>query len=254
MGYKEEVYNGNSWADILDDLTETQVAASSTLTSNGRSAQEIMRSYILEASKANQVSPRVYRDVLRSVIASFGNLYYLDGDGKTKRVLSDHANAERTIGKKFKENTIVLPFITIGQTGSESDSNKQRYDNILIQSRVWDEDKQRAERVIKLADVPVKVTYAINVWTKYMADMDQLTESIRLKFNPGVALKTGFSDSVKCFLTSEDDTSTLNVADKEERLIRKKFIAQAEFFIPSPSFKVTSTGRIEKVVNEIWVS
>lgn len=254
MGYKEEVYAGNSWADILDDLTETSVAASSTLTSHGRSAQEIMRGYILEASKANQVSPRVYRDVLRSVISSFGNLYYLDGDNKTKRVLADHANAERTIGKKFKENSIVLPYITVGQVGSESDPNKQRYDNILIQTRSWNEDIQKAERIIKLADVPVKVTYSINVWTKYMSDMDQLTESIRLKFNPGTNLKTWFSDSVKCFLVSEDDTSSLNVPDKEERLIRKSFRASAEFYIPSPTFKVTSTGRIEKVVNEVWVS
>ena len=248
---KESVYKGDSIEDVLTQTTEY---TGDLPDATGRSSREVMRSYILEASQDSHLAPMVYRDMLRASIASFGTLHYVDGDGKTKRVLSEHANAERTISKKFKENTIVLPLITVGQSGSSSDDRKQRYDNVLIQTRTWNEDTQRAERIIKFADVPVKVDYKVNVWTKYMSDMDQLTELIRLKFNPGVVLKTKFSDSIKAFLTNEAAVGQLEVADKQDRIIRKSFTISAELFIPSPSFKVTSTGRVEKIVSEFWVS
>ena len=158
MGYKEDVYTGKIIPDLLDDAVESSVGSGTTMTTTGRSAQEIMRSFILEASQASHVAPHVYKDVLRGVIASFGNLHYLDEDGKAKRVKAQHGNVERTIGNKYKENTIVLPLISVNQVGGESDPGKQRFDNVLIQSKWWDETEQRAKRVIKFADVPVVVS------------------------------------------------------------------------------------------------
>jgi len=73
-----------------------------------------------------------------------------------------------------------------------------------------------------------------------------------MKFNPSLNLITPFSEVVKSFLTSETDASTAEVGDKEDRLIRKTFTLSVEAYIPSPKFKVTSTGKIEYFNTEAW--
>ena len=87
-----------------------------------------------------------------------------------------------------------------------------------------------------------------------MEDMDQISQNIRVKFNPSLKLITPFTDNLKVFLKDESTSSTLVDGDREDRLLRKSFAVEAELYIPSPRFKVTSTGRIEKMVSEVWVS
>lgn len=149
---------------------------------------------------------------------------------------------------------MILPILTVHQLTAKNDEQKRRYDNVLIQSTLWNEDTQRAERVISHADVPVSITYSVNLWTKYMEDMDQIAQNLRMRFNPSLDLVTPFTNSLKVFLRDESSSSSIVDGDREDRLLRKSFSVDVEFYIPSPRFKVTSTGRIEKIVSEVWLS
>jgi hypothetical protein len=100
----------------------------------------------------------------------------------------------------------------------------------------------------------VMISFSVNLWTKYMEDLDQISQSIRLRFNPSLNLRTEFTDSLKVFLEDETNNTAIDVGDREMRLIRKSFTLSTELFIPSPKFTVTSTGRVEKIVSDLWVS
>ena len=213
-----------------------------------------MRSYILEATNNSTLSPFVYKDIVRALLVSFGNIHYLDGNGKLVRIKSAHGNPERTIAKLHEEDTIILPIITINQNGAKGDDKKRRLDDLIIEKTVWNEDIQRGERVIGVADVPVKLNYNLNLWCKYAEDMDQISQGIRVRFNPSVTIKTPVSAAIKTFLMSETNKGNPNYGDREARVLRKSFALEVEAYIPSPKFKVTSTGRVEKIVSELWIS
>jgi len=84
--------------------------------------------------------------------------------------------------------------------------------------------------------------------------LDQLSQSLRLRFNPSVLLKTPISNAIKAFLVSETSKSSASAGDREDRVLRKSFALEVEAYIPSPQFKITSTGRIEKIVSDLWIS
>ena len=248
---RERVYTGKQIVDVLSETTEY---AGSTTSGVGRSASAKFRSFIIEATSNSTLSPFVYKDLLRALIVAFGNMSYVDGQGQRQRIKAMHGNPERTIAKLFQENNIVLPVLTVMQDNARDDMTKRRYDNILIQKSVWDDKIQRAERIISVADVPVRLTYNLNLWAKYMEDLDQISQSIRVRFNPGVQLHTPISNSIKTFLLTEANKSSISTGDREDRILRKSYVLEVEAFIPSPKFKITSTGRIEKVVSELWLS
>ena len=251
MTNREDVYTGKEIPEVLFSLLENMGEPTTPV---GRSPNSIWNSFILEATKNSTLSPFVYKEVIRSLISAFGTVHYLDGENKLTRVKATHSAPERAVAKKFQENTMILPILTVHQSGAKSDEGRRRYDNILIKSSVWNDDIQRAERIISRADVPVNITYSVNLWTKYMEDMDQISQNIRVKFNPSLKLITPFTDNLKVFLKDESTSSTLVDGDREDRLLRKSFAVEAELYIPSPRFKVTSTGRIEEMVSDVWVS
>lgn len=251
MTNREEVFTGKTIPEV-ESVTRENLGL--TPSSEGRTSNVIWSDFIQEATNNATLSPFIYKEVIRSLISLFGNLYYLDGEGNLTRVKATHAAPERAVAKKFQENNMILPIITLHQVTAKSDEKKRRYDNVLIQTTSWDEDTQRAERIISHADVPVSITYSVNLWTKYMEDMDQLAQNIRVKFNPSLTVVTPFTNSLTVFLKDESSSNTLVDGDREDRLLRKSFSVEAELYIPSPRFKVTSTGRIEKIVSDIWLS
>ena len=198
MTNREEVYTGKTIAEVLSETTEY---AGTTPSIVGRSAYEKFKAFALEATSNSTLSPLIYKELLRAMIVSFGNMSYVDGENKLQRVKTIHAAPERTIAKYFQENNIILPVITVQQDSVKDDTTKRRYDNILIQRSV-----------------------------------------------------TSVSNSIKAFLVSESNKGGSSAPDREDRLLRKSFMVDIETYIPSPQFKITSTGRIEKVVSELWVS
>jgi len=205
-----------------------------------------VRKVIYKMTQAKNNISFIYRESLRSMIASFNDVGYIDSEEKFNSIMCIHANAERAIAKLKQENNIILPIISIGQTVSDNDASRQKTESLLVNEKYWDAEKHRAFRVLSLAPRAVNVKYQVNIWTKYMSDMDQILEQIRLKFNPEMQVPTEFSTLAKAYLDSEDDVGQISVADKEDRVLKKTMNIVLRTYIPSPKFLYTSTGKIEE--------
>ncbi len=205
-----------------------------------------VRKVIYKMTQAKNNISFIYRESLRSMIASFNDVGYIDSEEKFNSIMCIHANAERAIAKLKQENNIILPIISIGQTVSDNDAARQKTESLLVNEKYWDAEKNRAFRVLSLAPRAVNVRYQVNIWTKYMSDMDQILEQIRLKFNPEMQVPTAFSTLAKAYLDSEDDVGQISVADKEDRVLKKTMNIVLRTYIPSPKFLYTSTGKIEE--------
>jgi hypothetical protein len=228
--------------DVNLDTNESSVG------SPGRGPREIYHKILQEMQKNPAVVPiSVYKEFLRFLIATFGQLKYLAEDGKIKEIKCMHARPERAVAKLNQQQNMVLPTTTISQTAIQEAENRRRISNLFQHEVRWNEKKQRAERVIRVVDRPVNIQYTLNLWTKYIADMDQLAATIRLLFNPTMSVNTKFNKVSQIFLVSESDNSTINLADREDRIIKRSFVLSLETYIPNPRFKVTSTGEIQSL-------
>tara|TARA_R110002126_G_scaffold231447_2_gene376075 strand:- start:1557 stop:2717 length:1161 start_codon:yes stop_codon:yes gene_type:complete len=205
-----------------------------------------IRKEIYKMTQAKHNISFIYKESLRSMIASFNDVGYIDSEEKFNSIMCIHANAERAIAKLKQENNIILPIISIGQTVSDNDSSRQKTESLLVNEKYWDAKKNKAYRILSLAPRAVNVKYQVNIWTKYMSDMDQILEQIRLKFNPEMQVPTEFSTLAKAYLDSEDDVGQISVADKEDRVLKKTMNIVLRTYIPSPKFLYTSTGKIEE--------
>ena len=211
-----------------------------------------LKDKITKMSKNLNVTSKVYKEILRSLLAEL-RLGYVNDDSEYIKLKLHHGRQERAVAKKFQENNIILPYSTIFQSGVASDDPKRRQRNVLMYNSVWNDETQRAERVVSLCDVPIISEYTLSVWSKYVSDIDQISATLRSQFNPDLILETSYSNNIKAFLTEESDISAVEVGDKEDRLIRKSFTINVESYIQSPRFKVTSTGKIVQVNTEIWL-
>ena len=205
-----------------------------------------VRQRIFKMTQSKNNISFLYRESLRSMITSFNDVGSIDSEEKFNSIKVIHANAERAVAKLKQENNLILPIISIGQTVSDNDSERQKNESLLVHEKYWDEKKHRAYRILSLAPRAVNVRYQIHVWCKYMADMDQILEQIRLKFNPEMQVPTEFSTLAKAYLDSEEDVGQVAVTDKEDRILKKTLSVVLRTYIPSPKFLVTSTGEIEE--------
>jgi len=206
-----------------------------------------VRNQIFKLTKTRllPVIDNVYKESLRSMLHIFGNLYYIDGNTNRVKVKCSHGNPERIAGRLKADNTLILPMITIVETETESDSNRMRYQNIVSES-VYDSDKRRATRVLSLPPRPVNITYEVNLWCKYKADMDILRSNIYSLFSPDLQLTTKYSEHSKAFIESERDIGNPVAQDSADRILQKAISISLETYIPSPRFLFTSTGQIDE--------
>lgn len=203
-------------------------------------------------SKNLNMATTIYKEILRGLLSQI-KLGFVDDQSNFTKVKIAHGRQERTVAKKFQENNIVLPFATVYQSAVTQDEDKRRFREVLVTSSKWNDETQRAERIVSYTDVPIKAEYTLSVWTKYVSDMDQLSASIRLGFNPHKLIVTPFSEETKAYLTGEEGMTTAEAPDREERLLKREFKITIECYIPSPTFKITNTGKIIHLNTEIWV-
>ena len=205
-----------------------------------------LRNKVMELSSPKLLAmlDTVYRESLRSMLYSFGNLYYIDGNGNRIRVKSTHGNPERIAGKLKADNTLILPMITIAETKTEPDLDRARYQNIIIE-KAWNPNKLRATRILSLPPRPVNISYEINIWAKYKSDMDMLRSNIFSMFNPAVDIVTKYSSYNKAFITNEREIGSMEAADSGDRVLQKTFEVILETYIPTPKFQVTNTGEVK---------
>ena len=210
-----------------------------------------VRNIIFKMTHDHNNISHVYKETLRTMIASFNDVGYFNGDGEFVYAKCIHANAERAIAKFKQDTNIILPILSISQTVTNNDVNRQRQESILVHEKVWSPEKNRAVRVLSLAPRPVNITYQLNIWSKYRSDMDQILEQIRLKFNPEMQVPTKHGTITKAYLDSEENVGDFTAKDKEDRLLQKSITIVVRTYIPNPKFIFTNTGKIEKFNSEL---
>lgn len=203
--------------------------------------------------KKSTVPINAYKEIVRYLLNQFNDLVYVDHELKHVEVKCRYGNPERTIAKLNGEDNIVLPLLTISQNSTIEANERRKNAAILMQNSYWDEEKQRALRVVSFCDRPVTILYNINIWAKYMEDLDQLAQKIRLYFNPALTLNTKFSKDSQVFLDSETNNYSFALADREDRILRKSFTVSVQTYVRSPRYLITSTGELETLNLDVEV-
>jgi len=236
--------------NIVESIIKSEEFPTSSVGSTV-TTQEYISNLIKKMEKKSIVPVNAYKEIVRFLLSQFDNLVYINHELESIEVKCRYGNPERTIAKLNDQDNIVLPLITVSQNSVEEANERRRNASNIMQTSYWDVEKQRAIRVISLCDRPVTLTYNINVWAKYMEDLDQLAQKIRLAFNPALTLNTKFSKDSQVFLNNETNNYSFSLADREDRVLRKSFTASVETYIKNPRFLVTSTGEIELVQLEV---
>lgn len=228
-------------------------ASSFSNESNYNRVEIAVKKRIYEMTKQKHNISFLYRESLRAMINLFNDIGYYNSEDKFIQVKCIHANAERAIAKITQEDNIILPIISIAQTVSENDTNRQKYESVLVHEKYWDEKKNRAIRIVSLSPRAINIKYQLNLWCKYLADMDQILEQVRLMFNPELIVPTEFSTLAKAHLDTEEIIGGSTARDKEDRVLQKTLNIMLRTYIPSPKFLITSTGKIEEFNSEIQI-
>jgi hypothetical protein len=210
-------------------------------------------SEILEKTNASNgmFISSAYKNCLKNLLDLFGNIYYIDKNNNSIKLKCIHANQERAIARITTGDNITLPLITISETSTMNDDDRRRYNPTLVHDSYWDNDKQRAIRILTLPPRPITISYSINIWTKYKQDLDQIRGSIFLLFNPDIELNIKENFFTKAFIQDESDASEITANDTQDRILRKSINIFVETYIPNPKFLYTSTGKIEQMKYEI---
>ena len=212
-----------------------------------------IRSRLMGMDRSQNFISSIYRETLKSMIHIMGGFNYINAKNEVISVVCSHGNPERVIAKIREKSNIILPVITVSQTTTQNDENRQKYTPLLAMNSIWNDKKQRAERTVSFVDRPISILYKVNIWTKYNSDMDQIVEQIRFLFNPSLDIPTKFSTLVKATMTEENNLSDVDLADAADRVLRKEIIIEVQTYVPSPKYLLTPTGEIEEIVMETEV-
>lgn len=207
-----------------------------------------LRNRIIELTDAQPTETNnVYKESLRALLHLMGGIYYIDGNGNSVKCKCIHGNPERIASIIYSDNTLILPLLSLSEVSTENDDTRRRYSKIVVNEKSWDPKKMRAVRVLSVVPRPVTLTYELNIWSKYRADLDMVRSSIYSLFSPDVSIKTKFSDYNKAFVVSESDIGTTIAQDAEDRMLRKSITISLQTYIPSPKFQITNTGEISQI-------
>jgi hypothetical protein len=207
----------------------------------------------LTTTKILPVVDNLYKESLRAMLHVMGDLYYIDGNGNKVKVKCTHGNPERMASRLVADNTMELPLISISEVSTTNSDERRRHSHILISEKEWDPKTRRATRIVSLAPRPINISYEINIWTKYRSDMDMLRSTIFTMFNPDLEVRTKFSDYNRAFLIDERDLGSLAGSDGEDRVIQKAVTVSLETYIPTPKFRVTSSGEIDAFKYDVTI-
>jgi len=214
---------------------------------------EKVRSKVIEMSRAWRGASGVHKLTLKALIGEFAKLHYADEENNKVNVKCIYGGTERVISKINAEDNIILPIISVISKARKSNEERRRYSPILQHNKYWDDKKQRAVRLVSLAPRAVDFFFEINIWGRYVSDINQLSEQVRRRFNPSMTLVTDLYKNTKSFIESEENSYQTVLGDADSRVMLKKIIIRIESYIPNPMFKVTSTGKIEEVYEEIEI-
>jgi len=186
-----------------------------------------------------------YREYTKFILEKMKTVDIVDSEGKSADPTVFFANPERAIAKIKEDRNLTLPVITVSIDDIDEDVDRRRTASNIEITTIWDAKERRSKRVISKASKPINISFTINVWAKYIEDLNQIIENIMLMFNPSLDFKTKYATNTKAFIEQVTDNSVASAGDREDRILRKMIVVTAEAYLPSPKYLITSTGEIE---------
>lgn len=211
-------------------------------------AYDDIRRKISDFDRGNFSKTDFYREYVQFFIRKIGTVTTIDSEGKVNTPEVFFANPERAIAKIKEDRNLTLPIVSVGIDDIDDDPDRRRMDSNLEIETLWDAKEQRAIRIVSIVPKAVKLTVLINLWARYMEDMNQLIEQIELMFNPSMTVRTKFSNhNILAFISQVSDNSSVSVGDREDRILRKVVSVVIDTYIPNRKYLYTSTGEIESI-------
>lgn len=105
-----------------------------------------------------------------------------------------------------------------------------------------------------LNPVPYNIGFQLNIWSKFMIDVDQILEQILPYFSPHVFMRVNISQldasfDVKVLLNSASPDLNSEYQDEDRRIV----LWSLDFTIQTYIFKpISSSGLIEKIITKIY--
>lgn len=204
-----------------------------------------IRREILALEESSTYQPAdFYRSFARRLQELLAVFQVTKGDGNLRDVDIIYANPERAVAKIREGKNINLPILSLQFEGIEPDTARRRPLEALVEEKFWDSKKQRAIRYMALAPFAANLVFAVNIWGKYIEEVNQLTEQILLKFRPNFPVDIHPGEIYQAFLRDVDEASDFTPGDREDRVIKRRIRFEVQSYIPSNVYKFTNTGEI----------
>ena len=202
---------------------------------------------------ATYQKPDLYRIFTRRLKEMFGSYQVLKGDETLRTVDVIYANPERAVAKIAESRTTILPLLSLQFEGIEVDDKRRRPLEVVVDQKFWNQDKQRAIRYMALAPVAANIQYAVNVWGKYIEEVNQLTEQILLSFRPNLPVDIRENEIYQAYIKNVTETSQLTAPNLQDRIIKRAIQFEVQSYIPSKVFRFTNTGEMETMNFETFL-
>ena len=195
-----------------------------------------------------------YREYTQFLIRKMQTISIIDSEDKAVvDIPTFYANPERAIAKIKEDRNLVLPVISIGISDIEDDVDRRSTNMHVVFETAWDKTKQRATRVVSIAPKAVRLSFMVNIWAKYVEDLNQITEKIQLMFNPSLEFRTKFSSYILGFITQVADNSVTVVSDRQDRVLKRSIQVEVEAYVPNEKYLYTNTGQLEMLNADIVI-
>jgi len=223
-GTRETFYNGKRLSNVFD-----------------------IKRQIFERENKNFRSLEFYRKTSRELLNLFSDAQVLGADNQIQSVNCSYANYERAIAMLFKTRNLTLPQMTLAISDTVEDLERRKPNTDIEFWTIRDKKRRRYTRVAAMSPKAIKVSYQLNLWTRYVEDMNQLIEYVMGKFRPQLRVETDFITNAPAFITTISDNSTLTPPDREDRIIRKSVTFEVETWMPTRKYMIQSNGAIREM-------
>lgn len=190
-----------------------------------------------------------YRNYTKALMEKL-NVYIFNAQDERIKVPMMYANPERAIAKIYEDRNLTLPIISVAIGDIEENTSIRKPDVQLTTYKFFDVETQKAFRIIKQTSKAVALQFQITLWSKYTEDMNQMVEEVQMLFQPSLTLPTEDESENKAFLLDVLDMSSVQAADKQDRMLRKRVTLKVEAYIPGRQYLYSHTGRIKEVINQ----
>lgn len=223
-GTRETFYNGKRISNVFD-----------------------IKRQIFERENKNFRSLEFYRKTSRELLNIFSDAQIIGSDNEIQPVTVSYANYERAIAMLFKTRNLTLPQMTLAISDTVEDLERRKPNTDIEFWTIRDKKSMRYTRVAAMSPKAVKVSYQLNLWARYVEDMNQLIEYVMNKFRPHLRVETDFLTNAPAFITAISDNSTLTVPDREDRIIKKTVTFEVETWMPTRKYMIQSNGAIREM-------